>query len=259
MTDTTVANKVSNGASSVYASVTSSAQRVLPVASTLVSEATGFAALSETYSDAPAEQATEPSSNPAEDPTSSTSQPNGSVLAREDKQEELERGPSSTDRPSQNQKHIGTESGIPTTGGAATTASPDDDVKQAIAKENHKRGGASQAAVGVDYSNQPCPTADARRENPTSKPAEGKTQFDSKEQQLNGSSQNSSASSAPQSDSTADTSVDQDAESGASKSLSLKDRLKGQAKVAAGKITRKEDKVEQGKLLKAGGAAAGDV
>ncbi|CDW97458.1 hypothetical protein [Sporisorium scitamineum] len=241
MTDTTVANKVSNGASSVYASVTSSAQRVLPVASTLVSEATGFAALSETYSDAPAEQATEPSSNPAEDPTSSTSQPNGSVLAREDKQEELERGPSSTDRPSQNQKHIGTESGIPTTGGAATTASPDDDVKQAIAKENHKRGGASQAA------------------NPTSKPAEGKTQFDSKEQQLNGSSQNSSASSAPQSDSTADTSVDQDAESGASKSLSLKDRLKGQAKVAAGKITRKEDKVEQGKLLKAGGAAAGDV
>ncbi|TKY89418.1 hypothetical protein EX895_001949 [Sporisorium graminicola] len=248
MTDSTVANNVSNGASSAYASITSSAQRVLPVASTIVSEATGFAALSETYSDAPTAQPEHPGASstvPSDDPSSSTDQPDASVLARDDTQEELERGPSSSERPQQSQSHIGTESDIPTTGGAGTTASPDDDVKDALAKEGQKHGGASQAAVGVDYSDQPCPTADARRETPTSKPAEGKTQFDSREQQLHGSSENSSASSDPRSESTAATSAPQDAESGTSKGSSLKDKLKGQAKVVAGKITRNEEKVEQ--------------
>ncbi|SJX61439.1 uncharacterized protein SRS1_10500 [Sporisorium reilianum f. sp. reilianum] len=259
MTDTTAADSVSDGASSAYASITSSAQRVLPIASTLVSEATGFAALSESYpnSSAQPEQTTTSSTDAAEARTPSTDEPSGSALAREDNHEELERGPSSSERPSQAQKHIGTETGIPTTGGAGTTASPDDDVKQALAVEQKKRGGASQAAVGVDYSDQPCPTADARRDSPTSKPAEGKTQFESSEQQLNGS--NESASSGHKSESTAATSVGQDAESAESKGASFKDKLKGQAKVIAGKITRNDDKVEQGRMLKAGGVAAGEV
>lgn len=255
-----VAGSVSNGASSAYESITGSAQRVLPMASSLVAEATGFSALNESYSDNPNQtQQTAPScsdrpeeARPSEDPSSN--QEKAGIIARDDHEEEQERGPSKSDRTEQSQSHIGTETGIPTTGGAGSTLSPDDDVQAAVQKN-----GGSQAAVGVDYSDQPCPTGDARRDNPTSKPAEGKTQFDSREEQLNGSSESSSgvgsASRAQRSDSTAATSTGEKNEESGSKGASLKDKLKGQAKVLAGKVTRNEDKVEEGKVLKAGGSA----
>lgn len=255
-------NTITDAASSAYESISGSAQRVLPVASTLISEATGLAALTEDYSASPFPPA-QPSSSCAsssKEVTTSTNPDQSSLPARYDLTEEQERGPSQPDRTSQPQKSIGTESGIPTTGGAATTVSPDDDVKAAIS--NEKR--ASNAAVGVDYSDQPCPTADARRPNPSSEPAEGKTQFSSSDEQMKGSSDHSSSAtsgggdSANRCDSTKATSSatgsdEQRSTAGSSKS-SLTNKLRGSAKVVAGKITRDQEKGEQGKMLKAGGA-----
>lgn len=252
---------ITNGASSAYESITTSAQRVLPLASTLVSEATGFTALTEDYSASIAQRST-PSEPNAQDKPSSSDSDQSSLPARDDLSQEKERGPSASERTSKPQTSIGTETGIPTTGGAATTVSPDDDVQAAAEKEKRSK----EAAVGVDYSDQPCPTGDAKRNNPTSKPAEGKMQFDSEQEQTQGSSDNNtnstgrsaSGSSGEKSDSTNATSTagddDQALADGMGKA-SLKDKLKGQAKVVAGKITRNEDKVEQGKTLKAGGSA----
>ncbi|EST06075.1 hypothetical protein PSEUBRA_003933 [Kalmanozyma brasiliensis GHG001] len=258
-TSSNVAGSVSNSASSAYESVTSSAQGLLPKASSLIAEATGLAALQESYSDTPSQPqpAESSSSEPTQQDASSDDAPSKEthdVMARDDYTEENERGPSKSERPDQAQDKIGTEKGIPTTGGAGTTLSPDEDVQAAV-----KKNGGSKAAVGVDYSDQPCPTEDARRDEPTSKPAEGKTQFDDQEEKANGSSENSTGSSAQKSDSTAATSTDEGdgASEDAGSKVGFKDKLKGSAKVFAGKVTRNEDKVEAGKMLKAGGGAAG--
>ena len=235
---------------------TSVTQRILPIASTVVSEATGFAALSEKYDSCNISEPPTTSSDAASTPSSPSQEPekpDETVIAREDHTEELERGPSRPDRPTQPQKHIGTESGIPTTAGAGTTVSPDDDVKNALRKEQQAKK--QDAAVGIDYSDQPCPTSDARRPNPTSQPAEGKTQFESREEQLKGSasnnSSNSNSSSAPTNSATA-TSTDEQPNPSGGQSVGLKEKLKGNAKVVAGKFTRNREKVEQGKLLKSG-------
>lgn len=253
---------LSNGTTNAYMTVSKSAQNVYPVASQMVSEATGLSALSEDPSGNPQSLLpTDPtcSSAPREAKSASEAQeseqaaPEEVVIARENLDEEHERGPSHPDRAERAQKQIGTETGIPTTAGAGTTVSADDDVQPALKKEK-----AQQAAVGVDYADQPCPTADARRGAPSSQPAQGKTQFDSKEEQLKGSSQTSSDPSSHATNSTPATSAQSSDEQGAheAKRTALTSKLKGQAKVVAGKLTRNEDKVEQGKKLKSGGVAS---
>ncbi|SPO21520.1 uncharacterized protein UTRI_01007_B [Ustilago trichophora] len=241
------------------------------IATTLVAEATGFAALSETYPSTSTQL--DQTTSSSRDPTSSephaeaqqqAEEEKQPIIARQDHSEELERGPSDPSRTSAPQNHIGTESGIPTTAGAGTTVSPDDDVQEAYRKEQQQnKNQSSTAQVGVDYSDQPCPTSDARRENPTSEPAEGKTTFESREEQLNGnedvsnSNGNGSGSwvgSSERTQSTDATSTEVDSQ--ASKGVGLKDKLKGQAKVVAGKLTRNEEKVEAGRALKAGAAQA---
>lgn len=260
MTDTTE----SRGTNTAYTSI----------ATTLVAEATGFAALSETYPSTCAQL--DPTASSSQDPTSSEAhaeveaeeqaeEKKVPLIAREDHSEELTRGPSDPSRTSAPQNHIGTESGIPTTAGAGTTVSPDDDVQEAYRKETQQnKNQTSSAQVGVDYSDQPCPTSDARRDNPTSEPAEGKTTFESREEQLNGnedvgngngsgSGSGSGMGSSERTQSTDATSTG--VESQGSKSVGLKDRLKGQAKVVAGKLTRNEEKVEVGRAIKAGAQA----
>ena len=220
--------------------------------SSIALEATGFAALTESSdpaSSSSAESAAEPtqesSSSSSEEPQESKSD----IPARDDYTEELSSGPSSSSRQGKPQSSLGTETGIATTAGAGTTLSPDDDVLAAAKKEKEQKG-----AVGVDYSDQPCPTSDARRDQPTSEPAEGKTQFDSKEEQLNGSKSaptKEESSSSEVSGSTSATSEGSD-EVGQGKA-GWKDKIKGQAKVVAGKVTRNEEKVEAGRSIKAGG------
>ncbi|SPO22329.1 uncharacterized protein UTRI_01007 [Ustilago trichophora] len=240
------------------------------IATTLVAEATGFAALSETYPSTSAQLDSTASSS--QDPTLSEShaevgaeeqaeEEREPVIAREDHSEELERGPSDPSRTSAPQSHIGTESGIPTTAGAGTTVSPDDDVQEAYRKEKQQnKNQTSFAQVGVDYSDQPCPTSDARRDNPTSEPAEGKTTFESREEQLNGiedvSNRSGSGSGVASSERIPSTDASSTGiESQGSKSVGLKDKLKGQAKVVAGKLTRNEEKVQVGRAMKAGAQA----
>lgn len=269
-------------ANGAYSSLSNSAQRILPVASTVVSEATGFAALSESYPSSTTRPSHKDAPSPALQPSSSSvseqshaekqeqqqEQEKVEVIAREDVSEELERGPSQPERCSQPQQHIGTESGIPTTAGAGTTLSPDDDVQKAYQKEQQNRRSPSCAAVGVDYSDQPCPTADARRQAPSSYPAQGKTVFESTEEQLHGSehfANTSNSSSNGNSNSSEDerrTEANTESSAAASEQpeggreggdgASLKSKLKGSAKVFTGKITGNEDKVEAGKMLKAG-------
>lgn len=234
------------------------------LASTVAAEVTGFAAVSESSNGHPAsvntateQQDSSKQSSSNDQPTQQQEEHKSDLPAREDHSEEHERGPSHSDRPSKSQQVLGTETGIPTTAGAGTTVSPDDDVVEAAKREaQKKKDGRTPANVGVDYSDQPCPTGDSRRDQPTSEPAEGKTRFDSKEQQLNGISPESSKSSGGEesgkTDSTAATSTEGEQEAKAG----WKAKLKGEAKVVAGKLTRNEEKVELGKSIKAGAAQA---
>ena len=82
-------------------------------------------------------------------------------------------------------------------------------------------------------------------------------QFESEHEQLDGSSADSNRDTAA---SSADAEVlehdDKSAKQKYRGAASLKDKLKGQAKVIAGKMTRDDDKVESGRMLKAGATNA---
>lgn len=243
MTDSASTTSASNGA---YNSIATTAK-------TVVSEMTGFAALNESTS---CPTAPEEPTHSCSDSTTSTSQEaekEEKPIARDDYTEEHERGPSSPSRTSQSQNRIGTETGIPTTAGAGTTLCADDDVVPAAKKEAEMRRN-GEAAVGVDFSDQPCPTSDARRPAPSSAPAEGKTDFESREEQLKGSSDVDQTSSDANSNSTAATSTENAGES-ERKGAGWKSKLKGEAKIMVGKITRNEDKVELGRDIKFGAQA----
>lgn len=219
--------------------------------SSIALEATGFSALTEN-SDYPTSASSQDETMPTQHSSSpeqkTDEEEKSDIPARDDHSEELSQGPSSTSRQGKPQQSLGTETGIATTAGAGTTLSPDDDVLAAAKKESQNKG-----AVGMDYSDQPCPTSDAKRDQPTSEPAEGKTQFDSKEEQLNGSKSAPSkeeSSSSEVSGSTAATEVSDGGEGG---KAGWKDKLKGEAKIVMGKVTRNEEKVEAGRSIKAGG------
>ncbi len=169
------ANQSGNVANNTYTSTIAS------TASTVIGQITGFAALNEnseypsaSTSQDQAQAESQPGSSSATNSTSlgadsaaqeaQTEEEVPSVMARDNFTEENERGPSDPSRPETTQKKIGTETGIPTTAGAGTTLSPDDDVKSAAKKEASLRKNDS-AAVGVDYSDQPCPRQ--MREEPT--------------------------------------------------------------------------------------------
>ena len=132
-TDTSGANGgASSTSSAMYDAVAGTAQRIYPVASTVVSEMTGFAALSE--SDSAPSLPTPSAKDESNDVPASSSNPSDNAngrMARDNFDEEQQRGPSESSRVDQPQHKIGTESGIPTTAGAGTTLSPDDDVTPA--------------------------------------------------------------------------------------------------------------------------------
>lgn len=148
-----------------------------------------------------------------------------SALPQHPHQEEKERGPSSSDRVGKSQQEIGTEYDIPTSAGLGTTCACDDDIKPAADKEasQHK---AKAAAVGQDYANQPCPDKSA------------------------------SKAPAPAADSTAHSEENDDTPGSASHGGlgKLKNKVKGEAKVVAGKLQKDDDKVQLGKSIKAGTA-----
>ncbi len=255
----------------MYDAVAGTAQRIYPIASNVVGEMTGFAALSESDPAAPTQptQSAQPteSNESNELPTRNSSASDGANerMARDDHDEEHQRGPSESSRVDQPQHKIGTESGIPTTAGAGTTLSPDQDVAPAADKAKQKR---NNAAVGVDYSDQPCPTADARRSQASSSPAEGKTQFVDRQEQLHGSEQGShrSEQSSHHQDQGQQQQQDQDqaqdqeqeqeqgqAEQGQAEQSSAgwKNKLKANTKLAVGKITHNQTKIDDARAMKA--------
>lgn len=255
--------------STMYDAVAGTAQRIYPIASNVVGEMTGFAALSESDPAAPTQptQSAQPtesneSNESNELPTRNLSASDGANerMARDDHDEEHQRGPSESSRVDQPQHKIGTESGIPTTAGAGTTLSPDQDVAPAADKAKQKR---NNAAVGVDYSDQPCPTADARRSQASSSPAEGKTQFVDRQEQLHGSEQGSHCTSQSSHDKERyqDQDQAQDQEQGQEQgqeheqaqqsSAGWKNKLKANTKLAVGKITHNQTKIDDARAMKA--------
>jgi hypothetical protein len=250
----------------MYEAVAGTAQRIYPIASNVVGEMTGFAALSESDSapTQPTQSAQPTESNEANElPTRDSSASDGANerMARHDHDEEHQRGPSESSRVDQPQHKIGTESGIPTTAGAGTTLSPDQDVAPAADKAKQKR---NNAAVGVDYSDQPCPTADARRPKASSSPAEGKTQFVDRHEQLHGSEKGSHRTSQSlhhqnleqEQDQGQDQDQEQDQEQEQDQtqqnSAGWKNKLKANTKLAVGKITHNQTKIEDARAMKAG-------
>ncbi|EPQ28381.1 uncharacterized protein PFL1_04208 [Pseudozyma flocculosa PF-1] len=200
----------------------------------------------------------------------------GSTTATAEAKEgvEEERGPSNPERLDKPQTAVGTEYGIPTSAGAGTTLSPDLTVREAADREKELRGndqvgGKSAAVVGQDYRDQPCPTADAARAHPTSQPAEGKTDFADQHERERGrtegegegdvdSSLRQSGSGGKDSERTLvddDADGDDDSETARSKrslGAKLKDKIKGEAKVIAGKVRKDEDAVLEGRAIKQG-------
>lgn len=133
------------------------------------------------------------------------------------------------------------------------------------AQLRRKKGISSQAEVGRDYSDQPCPTSDARRVNATSQPAQGKTQFDSKHEQLHGSEQVNQPTPAGNDQGGCEQGAKQtgtgagtaDADADAGGGVGWRQKVKGEAKMLSGKITRNADKVDLGREIKAGGGGGG--
>lgn len=126
--------------------ISSTFQKASEVATTVVAEATGFAALGESY-DQPAASTSEkvqPGTEASEEPASATSNLQLDEGQKDDEtagsQEETRNGEQKEEQPQQQrkestQKPTGTQTDIKTPAGAGTTVSADDDVQAALAKE----------------------------------------------------------------------------------------------------------------------------
>ncbi|PWZ03351.1 hypothetical protein BCV70DRAFT_142798, partial [Testicularia cyperi] len=245
---------IASGASYAYNTVASGASATYNSAAGLAGSVTGSNRSDGDIQASKIDKNTSQHQGSTEEAEGSNNPESNDVPERDNHDSEREKGPSDSDRVDKAQSQIGTESGISTTAGAGTTVSPDDDVKEAIEKETSNRKDKS-AAVGQDFSDQPCPTADAARDQPTSKPAEGKMQFDDQGEKQHGNAdavvegQNDGSSNADQDD--GDAGQDGGNTSGGL-GTKLKNKVKGEAMVIAGKVKKDSEKVEAGKALKAG-------
>lgn len=161
-----------------------------------------------------------------------------------------QKGPSNQDRLGKSQKEIGTEFGIPTRAGVATTVSPDKTNGLALERSHSSaKTKPRQAAVPEDYAPEPCPDKHAgtgKVDGYEHRLANGKK--DKRLSNENGNHQNNQTGN--QSPKSATSSERKRRSLGAK----LRDQIKGELKILSGSITNNEDKINLGLNIKHGEA-----
>ncbi|CCF54323.1 hypothetical protein NDA11_004642 [Ustilago hordei] len=193
-----------------------------------------------------------------------------SPLSQGDAQERDEDQDSEPARPPQPQQENLTGSTIQTCAGIGTTTSPDDDNQAAIAKERSNRGQApsttKSGTVDSDSTSKgqgnpgwqqgsgiPTAAGDGTTLSPDDDvQAATKNKHSSATTNSTSSSSNSENCSESSGDTPATEHSATNHEPSSDGRVGWKDKLKGQAKIVAGKISRNEEKVELGREIKAG-------
>lgn len=159
-------------------------------------------------------------------------------------------GPSNQDRLGKSQNEIGTEFGIPTRAGAATTVSPDKTNALAVERSHSSHHTKPrQAAVPEDYAPESCPDKHAGTGKVDGH--EQKSQNRKEEKRVsNGSANHRKGDSGNQSPKSTTSSERKRRSLGAK----LRDQIKGELKILSGSITNNEDKINLGLNIKHGEA-----
>ncbi|KAJ1033197.1 hypothetical protein NDA13_001195 [Ustilago tritici] len=192
-------------------------------------------------------------------------------LSQGDAQERDEDQESESARPPRPQQENLTGSNIQTCAGIGTTTSPDDDNQAAIAKERSNRG--QEAPSTTKSGTVDSDSTSKGQGNPESQQGSGiptaagdgtnlspdddvqaatKNKYSSATTNSTSSSSNSENSSESSGDTPATEHSATNHEPSSDGRAGWKDKLKGQAKIVAGKMSRNEEKVELGREIKAG-------
>ncbi|SYW79370.1 uncharacterized protein UBRO2_03054 [Ustilago bromivora] len=167
-------------------------------------------------------------------------------LSQGDAQERDEDQESEPARPPQPQQENLTGSNIQTCAGIGTTTSPDDDIQAAIAKERSNQG--QEAPSTTESGIVDSDSTSKGQGNPESQQGPGIPTAAGDGTTLSPDDDNSSESSG---DTPATEHSATNHEPSSDGRAGWKDKLKGQAKIVAGKMSRNEEKVELGREIKA--------